>query len=210
MRNNTAPITNDELRRIRLEAGLSVPDAALAIGVNRTTWWRWEEQGVDVPTKLIRAVRELGSKAPARAAKDDTMVQVPTYAWHVGEWLDFQPENASGHLGLERAYVKQRLQADPDTLAAFAIDGDCMEPTVRSGEIAIVSMVKPGAMVTDGIHLLRLDGALLCKRIARMPGHRIVVTSDNPANEDQFELELLAESKDAAIIGRVLLVLRQL
>jgi phage repressor protein C with HTH and peptisase S24 domain len=165
---------------------------------------------VAVPTKQIRAIQKLAPHQPVAAVSGSSMVLVPIYHALMGEETDFQPEKAKGHLGLERAYVQQHLQADADSLAAFSMDGDSMEPTVGAREMAIMALSKPDAMVTDGIHILRLDGVLLCKRIARMPGDRLMVTSDNLGKGHSFDVDLHTSSKDFVIVGRVLLVMRRL
>jgi len=53
-----------------------------------------------------------------------------------------------------------------------------MEPTLRSGELILVDT--KATQPREGIHVLRLDDALLVKRLHILPGRRLKVVSDNP------------------------------
>jgi len=163
---NPALVTAAELLQIRVMAGLSVPDASEAVGVSRTTWWRWEKQGVTVPEKLTRVIRELtAGRGTRQAIEDVTTIQIPIYnlAGTATSCKDFVLENITGQIGLDRIFIQSHLKADPDALVAMTIDGDSMEPTVRSGEVAILGRTTLASRIVDGVYLLRLEGAILCR-----------------------------------------------
>jgi phage repressor protein C with HTH and peptisase S24 domain len=68
---------------------------------------------------------------------------------------------------------------DPKMLSAIAVAGDSMEPTLRDGdEILVDRSLRP---LRDGIHVLRLDDALLVKRVDTGRPGRVALLSDNPA-----------------------------
>ena len=83
----------------------------------------------------------------------------------------------------------------------ISMEGDSMEPTLRTGDILLVDRRDVTAQ-REGIYILRADNALLVKRLQRFPGHRIKVSSDNPAYQP-FELDLKQQTDEFAIIGRV-------
>ena len=90
----------------------------------------------------------------------------------------------------------RRQGLDPRHLSAIAVDGDSMEPTLRSGdEILVDSAPRP---LRDGIHVVRVEGALLVKRLETGRPGRVVLKSDNPAY-DPIELP----PGDVQVVGRV-------
>lgn len=104
------------------------------------------------------------------------------------------------HFKLE--WIRQELRAVPDDLYLIYVDGESMEPMLRPGDIILVDH-RDQAQARDGVYVLRLDKTLLVKRLQKMPGGMIKVSSDNPAYQP-FTLKL-AEMKeqDFEIIGRV-------
>ena len=85
---------------------------------------------------------------------------------------------------------------DPAMLSAIAVAGDSMEPTLRDGdEILIDRSPRPAR---DGIHVVRVEDALLVKRLDIGRPGTIALLSDNPAYRP---LELPAG--EVQLIGRV-------
>ena len=85
---------------------------------------------------------------------------------------------------------------DPAMLSAIVVAGDSMEPTLRDGdEILVDRSPRP---LRDGIHVVRVDDALLVKRIDTGRPGVMVLISDNPAYRS---LEL--PPADVQVIGRV-------
>ena len=69
--------------------------------------------------------------------------------------------------------------------------------------IKIVFVVEyHGEPIKDGIYVIRLEDTLLVKRLQRLPGHSLQVSSDNPTYS-VFNVSLARSSTDFAIIGRV-------
>ncbi|MCJ2181177.1 transcriptional regulator [Novosphingobium sp. 1949] len=84
----------------------------------------------------------------------------------------------------------------PGHLATITVAGDSMEPTLRDGDEILVDQRQKA--LRDGIHVVRLDGVLLVKRVETgHPGH-VTLRSDNPA---YGVIECAAG--DLAVIGRV-------
>lgn len=107
----------------------------------------------------------------------------------------FGTEDAVGALRFSTRWLRG-MGLDSARLAVLSVAGDSMEPTLRDGdEILVDQGVQP---LRDGIHVVRVEDALLVKRLdAGRPG-RLVLISDNPAYRT---LELPAA--DVQVIGRV-------
>lgn len=104
-------------------------------------------------------------------------------------------------LRFKQEWIRAELRASPDDLYIIYVDGESMEPTLRPGDIILVDH-RDQSQARDGIYVMRMDGTLLVKRLQKMPGGVIKVTSDNPAY-DSFNISHDQIGADFAIIGRV-------
>lgn len=111
-------------------------------------------------------------------------------------------------LHFKEEWIRSELRASPADLYLIFVDGESMEPTLRPGDVILVDR-RDQAQRRDGIYVLRLDGTLLVKRLQKLPGGVIKVSSDNRSYEP-FSLKLEEmEGQDMAIIGRVVWVGRK-
>lgn len=104
------------------------------------------------------------------------------------------------HFNLE--WIRNELHARPADLYLIYVDGESMEPTLRSGDVILLDRraTKPDR---EGVYIMRMDGMLLVKRLQALPGATVKVSSDNPAYES-FTVKLSEmEGQDFAILGRV-------
>jgi phage repressor protein C with HTH and peptisase S24 domain len=86
-------------------------------------------------------------------------------------------------------------------LSAIRVEGDSMAPTLSAGDDILVDLADAADRLRDGIYVLRVDGALLVKRLAIHPvGRRVTVQSDNPAYGDLPYCDL----DEIDCIGRVI------
>jgi phage repressor protein C with HTH and peptisase S24 domain len=75
-----------------------------------------------------------------------------------------------------------------------------MAPTLNAGDDILVDLGDATERLRDGIYVLRIDDALVVKRVAVNPvGPRLTVQSDNPAYPDWPDCGL----HDVKPIGRV-------
>lgn len=106
-----------------------------------------------------------------------------------------QDERPVGAFRFSRRWLR-RQGLDPARLSAIAVDGDSMEPALRDGdEILVDATPRP---LRDGVHVVRVDGVLLVKRLEGGRPGVIVLKSDNPAY-DPIELA----PADIDVVGRV-------
>src|SRR3546814_16226882 len=87
----------------------------------------------------------------------------------------------------------------PRVRAGIRGTGDSMFPTLSDGDEILVDASDAAGRLRDGIYVLRVDGAIMVKRLAVNPaGHDFTVTSDNPAYPPRTGLALNA----VPVIGR--------
>lgn len=85
---------------------------------------------------------------------------------------------------------------DPAMLSAIVVAGDSMEPTLRDGDEILVDRAQ--RPLRDGVHVVRVDDALLVKRIDTSRPGVLTLISDNPSYRP---LEL--PPGEVQVIGRV-------
>jgi phage repressor protein C with HTH and peptisase S24 domain len=101
--------------------------------------------------------------------------------------------------------VVARLGVSPASLTMITAHGDSMEPLIHDGDALFVDMADRRLSSRPGIFVIRLDGALLVKRVARI-GLEVQVTSDNPATP----IIAPVRADRVAVIGRVVRLARAL
>ena len=85
---------------------------------------------------------------------------------------------------------------EPASLSTVAVTGDSMQPTLRDGdEILVDRTPRP---LRDGVHVVRVDEALLVKRLETGRPGLITLISDNPAYRP-----IALRPRALEVIGRV-------
>ncbi len=87
-------------------------------------------------------------------------------------------ERAMGALRFSRHWLRQR-GLDSAMLSTVEVIGDSMEPTLRDGDEILVARLI--GMPRDGVHVVRLDSALLVKRLDTSRPGTLKLISDNRA-----------------------------
>ena len=106
-------------------------------------------------------------------------------------------------LHFKNEWLHNEFHVNPNDLRLLFADGESMEPSIRSGDILLVNVSDQRVRI-DRIYVLRLDGVLLVKRLQRLPGNVIKVSSDNSAYDPY---EITADTlDDFAVIGPVVWV----
>lgn len=91
-------------------------------------------------------------------------------------------ERAEGHIAFDPAWLRRIARGAPDQLSIIRVAGDSMAPTLADGDDILVDRGDGAARLRDGIYVLRIDDALVVKRIALNPAERTLsIRSDNPA-----------------------------
>ena len=91
-------------------------------------------------------------------------------------------ECAEAHIAFDPAWLKRIARGAPDQLSIIRVTGDSMVPTLGDGDDILVDRGDGAARRRDGIYVLRIDDALVVKRVAVNPAMRTLsIRSDNPA-----------------------------
>jgi hypothetical protein len=114
-------------------------------------------------------------------------------------------ESLAGKIGFDEKWLR-RIGVDPAKLSLIRVEGESMAPTLNDGDDIMVDSSAAASPLRDGIHVIRFDEALMVKRLARGPGGRLSVISDNPAFPDWPDVDQSA----LTIVGRVVWAARRL
>lgn len=105
------------------------------------------------------------------------------------------------YFAFDERWLKALTATSPSNLSIVRVEGDSMAPTLNPGDDILVDLGDAAERLRDGIYVLRIDEALVVKRLALNPvGRRITVQSDNPAYPDWPDCGL----DDINPIGRVI------
>lgn len=105
------------------------------------------------------------------------------------------------YFGFDERWLKALTATSPAKLSIVRVEGDSMAPTLGAGDDILVDLGDAAASVRDGIYVLRVDDAVVVKRIALHPmGRKVTVRSDNPAYPDWPDFNI----DEINCIGRVI------
>ncbi|MCK9420260.1 MAG: helix-turn-helix domain-containing protein [Nitrospirae bacterium] len=104
------------------------------------------------------------------------------------------PDNAVElKIAFRKEWIKRR--GDPNNMSLIRVSGDSMEPTLLSGDLALVDHGRNYVDPQGGIYAIALDQTIMIKRIQVMhPSMRLKVISDNnryesiETNPDQLRI----------------------
>jgi phage repressor protein C with HTH and peptisase S24 domain len=105
------------------------------------------------------------------------------------------------YFAFDERWLKALTPSQPSNLSIVKVEGDSMAPTLNAGDDILVDLGDSAERLRDGIYVLRIDDAVVVKRLALNPtGRRVTVQSDNPAYPDWPDCSLA----DIRPIGRVI------
>jgi hypothetical protein len=89
------------------------------------------------------------------------------------------------YFAFDARWLKALTPTPPSRLAIVRVEGDSMSPTLNPGDEILLDLDDCSDRLRDGIYVLRVDDALVVKRLALNPlGPRVTVQSGNPAYPD--------------------------
>ena len=200
------------LERLCAERGEDFAGLSRMLGRNAAYIQQYVRRGVpkrlkeDERRKLARyfAVPEtLLGGPPADPAVPSGLVPVDRHAVaaSAGPGALVNGELGKPHFAFDERWLKALTPSKPSNLSIVRVEGDSMAPTLNAGDDILVDLGDCGDRLRDGIYVLRIDDALVVKRIALNPlGKRVTVQSDNPAYPDWPDCSL----DEINCIGRVI------
>ena len=161
--------------------------------------------GEEERRKLARyfGISEVLLGGPAEEPATAGLVSVDRHAVRAsaGPGAIVSEELGKPYFAFDERWLKALTPSSPANLSIVRVEGDSMAPTLNAGDDILVDLGDAGDGLRDGIYVLRIDEALVVKRLALNPvGHRVTVQSDNPAYPDWPDCAL----KDIKPIGRVI------
>jgi phage repressor protein C with HTH and peptisase S24 domain len=205
------------LERLIQERGDDYAGLSRLIGRNPAYVQQYIKRGT--PRRLAEADRRLLARyfgvgeemlgGPDRAGESSGLVAVPRLdvGASAGPGAIGADDRPRGRIGFDRAWLRRLGAGDGSRLSVIRVDGDSMAPTLSDGDEILVDRADGGATLRDGIYVLRIDDALVVKRLALAPsGGRVSVRSDNDAYPSWPDCDLAAID----VVGRVVWMGRRL
>ena len=115
-------------------------------------------------------------------------------------------EEARPRLAFDARLLRELASGGTDGLSMIRVAGDSMEPTLIDGDDILVDRADGAGRLREGIYVLRIDGAMIVKRIERT-GAGFVVRSDN---RERYPAEWGYDPETVDVVGRVLWTGRRL
>ena len=85
-------------------------------------------------------------------------------------------------IAFDREWLRRVARGRPDQLSIVRVQGDSMVPMLADGDEILVDCGDAAGRLRDGVYVLRIDEALVVKRLSVNPAARTVsITSENPA-----------------------------
>jgi phage repressor protein C with HTH and peptisase S24 domain len=89
------------------------------------------------------------------------------------------------YFAFDEKWLKALTSSQPANLSIVRVEGDSMAPTLNAGDDILVDLGDAAERLRDGIYVMRIDDAVVVKRLALNPtARRVTVQSDNPAYPD--------------------------
>lgn len=182
--------------------GLNKKEAARQLGVSYSAYRNWErgraEPGVgfDAVIRHLKAGDELSS---GRRQGDDTGDPIYDSPASAGDGSLEVREDPIGYMP-----PSQSLSSAGRDVYWVPVRGDSMGERYQMHTLVPVSRFDETIqdIEEDGVYHIRLENAVMIKRLQRRPGGRIRIVSDNDAYED-YDIAL-DEGLDFEVLGRVL------
>lgn len=182
----------------KFERGETMPDAftltkIAAIG-NRSAEWllTGKDQRTEGVDKALKAV-ECGG-----------YVYVPHFNVQAsaGSGIFNDIETIIAMRPFDAAYIRGELGISHNELALVTVIGRSMEPQLNSRDTVMLDL-RACDVLTEGIHAILLDGALLMKKVQRLPGRTLRVSS---ANTEFGSFDIVGSEDDTnldfSVVGR--------
>ena len=199
------------LERLCAERGEDFAGLSRMLGRNPAYIQQYVRRGVpkrlgeEERRKLARyfGISESLLGGPPDTADDGSLVAVTRSPVRAAAGAGSIPSSEAGrpYFGFEERWLKALTASPPGDLSIIRVEGDSMFPTLKSGDDILVDRGDTIERLREGIYVLRIDDALVVKRIALHPmGRRVTVQSDNPAYPDWPDCGL----DEINCIGRVI------
>ena len=182
----------------KFERGVTVPDAFALL--------RIAEIGQCSPEWLLTGEERSTRIEPTlHAVESNGYVYVPHFdvALSAGNGVFCDVERVIAMRPFDPNFIRNELGIAHNEVVLVSVVGNSMEPLLRSRDTTLLDL-RAKDVHTEGIHAIRLDGALMLKMLQRLPGKVLRVSSSNPEYAP-FEIDGSDDDsqRDFAVLGRV-------
>lgn len=202
-----------------------INDVAATVGVHRNTIWNIErgdslpdafelevlaKEYNTTPAHLLggepQGEAQLTARVPnrVRAVQVGAFIHVPLFDLKSSAGKDAfnDIESVVAMRPFDARFIRYDLGISHNDIAMSLVVGASMEPWLHSKDAVLTDLQDHDAL-TEGIHVVRLDGALLVKKLQRLPGKILRVSSYNQAYEP-FDIQGHGDpDRDFSVLGRV-------
>lgn len=199
------------------EKGTSVPDATFLADVCRhygisPAWLLLGDGPMEMEAAYIyigegetegRGEGRPGPLPGADPAEFDLVPMVETRL-SAGNGSFVLSENVEGYYAFRKSWVRS-VAASARDLVLMRVDGDSMNPTIRSGDTVMIDASRR-TIIEGQVFALRVDDTIMIKRLSYRPGGRVLVGSDNRQEFDPYEVDLA----DMHVLGQIIFFSRVL
>jgi hypothetical protein len=133
----------------------------------------------------------------------DGLVEIPILDVDASAGFGAIAESEAAHtrFGFDERWLGKLTRAKSASLSIIHVHGESMEPTLRDGDEVLVDASDQGARLRDGIYVLRIDDALVVKRVTMQPGGRhMTISSDNASYPSWNDVDRAT----VHVVGRVI------
>jgi len=192
----------NNIKTLRLEAGLSQDELALQVGISQPSLNKIEKNETKNPRKLS-AIAKFFSVTEEFLRFNN--LEIKNNRVFNFDLLDVQASAGTGVALLDESVVqsisidKDKFQelfkcAPTDSMKIINIKGDSMTPTFKDNDFILVDIAN--ITLSDGVFVFRVNDELYVKRLQRLP-NKVVALSDN-SNYIPFDLP-----ENTEIVARV-------
>lgn len=152
-------------------------------------------ENVDMPNLAV--LNTLGESVDL-----NEFVFIPRYniSASAGHGCDVSQEMYMHSMAFRKYWIDNVLGVCAKDLIAIGVKGDSMEGEISDGDVILINTADKH--LNNGIYVIRIDGDLIVKRIQKLPGNKIEVSSTNNVYRP-FEIDLSNQPNDFGAIGRV-------
>lgn len=197
------------------ETGLNMKSASVAAGLGDTFVRDMLKRGRAPSAEALKSLaKALSTSAGWLTGENGSQEDVAPEEWtkqlitvaeyevrlSAGPGALVESENQTGVWQFSRRYLVDELRLDPNGLAIVEVQGDSMEPTLKTGDRVLIDHTDRNP-ARPGVYAIWDSNATVVKRVERIPASdppQLVLISDNK-NHNQYTV--LAELVN--IIGRV-------
>lgn len=213
----------NRIKALRKALKLSQTEFAQKLGMTMQGIQKWEYGTVEIklsslnlisqtfnvnPDWLLNGTGEMFIGDASRQQEISDIISIPYYpevSAAAGSGALVYDENSVKHLQISSAIINI---STGDNVCLINATGNSMQPVIDDRDLLLVDLTHKD-FIDEGIYVVRLENTLLVKRLQKIP-NGIVLISDNPQyekiilNSDNFN------ENDAAIIGKVISIIKNL